>query len=185
MWFQTVKSGYCVSLRECVYKRDDNGRGRLWWLSGEESTCQCRRHRFDPWVGKIPWRRKWQPTPVFLLGKIPWTEEPGGLRSRWKWSHSVVSNSLCPHGLWPARLLCPWDFPGKYTGVGCHFLLQRIFSTQGSNLGVPHCKQTLYCLSHQVVPGCSPGGPKMSDTTWQLKNNSGRSLSTWLKTSPS
>ena len=35
----------------------------------EESGCQCRRHRFDPWVGKIPWRRKWQPTPVFLPGK--------------------------------------------------------------------------------------------------------------------
>ena len=39
------------------------------WLSGKESTCQCRRHRFDPWVGKIPWRRKWQPTPVFLPGE--------------------------------------------------------------------------------------------------------------------
>ena len=40
--------------------------------SGKDSTCQCRRskrHRFDPWVGKIPWRRKWQPTPVFLPGK--------------------------------------------------------------------------------------------------------------------
>ena len=42
------------------------------WLSGKEPTCQCsRRERpgFDPWVLKIPWRRKWQPTPVFLLGK--------------------------------------------------------------------------------------------------------------------
>ena len=37
-----------------------------WWLSGKESTRQCRRRRFDPWLGKIPWRRKWQPTPVFL-----------------------------------------------------------------------------------------------------------------------
>ena len=33
--------------------------------------------KFDPWVGKIPWRRKWQSTPVVLPGKIPWTEEPG------------------------------------------------------------------------------------------------------------
>ena len=40
-------------------------------------------------------------------------------------------------------LLCPWDFPGKNTGVGCHFLHHRIFSTQGSNLGLPHCRQTL------------------------------------------
>ena len=42
------------------------------WLSGKESACQCRRHkrhRFDPWVRKIPWRRKRQPTPVFLPGE--------------------------------------------------------------------------------------------------------------------
>ena len=39
---------------------------------GKEPACQCRRckrHRFDPWIGKIPWRRKWQPTPVFLPGE--------------------------------------------------------------------------------------------------------------------
>jgi len=56
--------------------------GLPWWISGRESTCQCRRHRFDPWVGKILWIRKWQPTPVFLPGKIPWTEEPGSLQSK-------------------------------------------------------------------------------------------------------
>ena len=39
------------------------------WLSGKESSCQCRRHRFNPWVGKIPWRKKWHPTPIFLPGK--------------------------------------------------------------------------------------------------------------------
>ena len=46
---------------------------------------------------------------------------------------SVMSNYLRPHGLYPARLLCPWDFPGKNTGVGCRFLLQDISPTQGSN----------------------------------------------------
>ena len=40
------------------------------WLSGKESACQCRRCRFNPWVGEIPWRRKWQPTPVFLPEKF-------------------------------------------------------------------------------------------------------------------
>ena len=49
----------------------------------------------------------------------------------------------------PARLLCPWDSPGKNTGVGYHFLLPGIFSTQGSNLGLLHCPQILYHLSHQ------------------------------------
>jgi len=39
---------------------------------------------------------------------------------KWKWSRSVVSNSQQPHGLQPTRLLRPWDFPGKSTGVGCH-----------------------------------------------------------------
>ena len=39
------------------------------WLSGKESACQSRRHEFDPWVRKIPWRRKWQPTPIFLPGE--------------------------------------------------------------------------------------------------------------------
>ena len=41
-----------------------------------------------------------------------------------KWSRSVVSDSQRPHGLQPTRLLCPWDFPGKITGVGCHCLLR-------------------------------------------------------------
>ena len=46
---------------------------------------------------------------------------------------SVTSNSLQSHGLQPTRLLCLWNFPGKNTGVGIHFLLQGIFSTQGLN----------------------------------------------------
>ena len=53
-------------------------------------------------------------------------------------SHSVMSNSLWPHELQLTRLLYAWDSPDKNTGVGCHFLLQGIFLTQGSNL---HCLQ--------------------------------------------
>ena len=72
----------------------------------------------------------------------------------WGWwgcaglSHSVMSSSFQPHGLQPTRLLCPWDSPGKKTGVGCHFLLQGIFPTQESNLCLsclPHCRRILYC----------------------------------------
>jgi len=47
------------------------------------------------------------------------------------------------------RFLRPWDFSGKNTGVGCHFLLQEIFLTEGLNPGLPHCRQMLYRLSHQ------------------------------------
>ena len=50
------------------------------------------------------------------------------------------------------RLLRPWDFLGKSTGVGCHFLLQGIFLTQGSNPSLLHCRHTLYRLSHQGSP---------------------------------
>ena len=72
-------------------------------------------------------------------------------------SCSVVSNSLRPHGLQPARLLCPWNFPGKNTGVGCHALLQRIFPTPGSNPGLLHYRQILCHLSHQESPTPSEG----------------------------
>ena len=40
-----------------------------WYISGGEPACQCRRLRFHPWVGKIPWKSKWQPTPIFFPGK--------------------------------------------------------------------------------------------------------------------
>ena len=65
---QTVSMCVCVCVCVCTEHK--------------ESTCQCRRHRrskFDPWSGNILWRKKWQPTLVFLPGKIPWTEEPGRL----------------------------------------------------------------------------------------------------------
>ena len=45
-------------------------RGLPRWLSGKESACQCRRHELNPWVRKIPWSRKWQPTQVSLPGKF-------------------------------------------------------------------------------------------------------------------
>ena len=66
-----------------------------------------------------------------------------------KWSRSVVSDSATPWTVACTRILHPWDFLGKSTGVGCHFLLQGIFPTQGSNPGLPHCRQTLYHLSHK------------------------------------
>ena len=74
-------------------------------------------------------------------------------------SRPVMSNSLQP-----ARLLCPWNSPGKNTGVGSHSLLQEIFPTQGSNPVLLHCRQILYHLSHQ-------GSPKQRYHTlaWQLQ----------------
>ena len=59
-------------------------------------------------------------------------------------SRSLVSNSLRPHGLYS-----PWNSPGQNPGVGGLSLLQGIFATQGLNLGLPHCRQVLYQLSHK------------------------------------
>ena len=62
-------------------------------------------------------------------------------------SHSVVSDFFQPH-----RLYSSWNFPGQNTGVCSLSLLQGIFPTQGSNLGLPHCRQILYQLSHKGSP---------------------------------
>ena len=53
-------------------------------------------------------------------------------------SYSIMSDSLWPYRLWPTRLLCPWNSPGKNTGAGSHSLLQGIFPTQGLNLCLLH-----------------------------------------------
>ena len=75
-------------------------------------------------------------------------------------SHSVVFDSLKPCGLQATRLLWPWDFPGKNTGVGCHALLQVIFPTQGLNWCL------LYFLKWQVgsLPLAQPGKPLITST---------------------
>ena len=64
-------------------------------------------------------------------------------------SHSVVSDSLQSHALQPTRLLCPWDFLGKNSGVGCHFLLQGIFPTQRLNLHLLHWQADSLPMSHR------------------------------------
>ena len=83
-----------------------------------------------------------------------------GLKEAWSKSISclVMSDSLWPHGLWPARFLSHWNSLGKNTGVGSHSLLQEIFPTQGLNMGLPNCRRTLYCLSLQ-------GSPQFSSVT--------------------
>ena len=86
-----------------------------------------------------------------------------------KWSEVAQS---CPTLCDPMDCSLPGSsvhgiFPGKNTGVGWHFLLRRIYPTQGLNPGLPHCRQTLYCLSHQgslgrLEAGTNPTGEEVS-----------------------
>ena len=102
----------------------------------------------------LPWARSLLPghthqasvTSAFQVG----SKSPVGL-----WEVKVKSFSHVRLFVTPmaTRLLRPWDFPGKSTAVGCHFPLQEIFPTQRLNPGLPHCRQTLYRLSHQGRPG--------------------------------
>ena len=107
-----------------------------------------------PGSGKIPWRRNWQPTPVFLSGK---SHGQKSLTAYNPWGHKRIRHNLaakqqeclvaqsCPILCNPMDCSLPGssvhsDSPGKNTGVGCHALLLGIFPTQGSNPGTPHCR---------------------------------------------
>ena len=84
----------------------------------------------------------------------------------------VTQSCLCNSWtiVWPSRLLSPWNFPGKNTGVGSHPLLQGIFPTQGSNLGLLHYRQTLSPLG-------SPSSEQMGEL-WQVSH---QQLNGWLR----
>ena len=76
VWQKTTK--FC----KAIFLKLKNKSIKIWLTTKKESPCQysrCKRQRFDPWIRKISWSRKWQPIPVFL--KIPWTEEPCVLQS--------------------------------------------------------------------------------------------------------
>ena len=92
---------------------------------GLQRIClQCGRPGFNTWVEKIPWRRAWQPTPVFLPGESPWTGEPGGLQSMGSWrvghdwatKHSTMPERHCNH------LKKKWT-----NGVGGRFKREQIY----------------------------------------------------------
>ena len=126
------------------------------WLRSKEYACQRWRPGFDPWVRKIPWRRKWQPIPVLLPGKFhgwrslvgyrPWGRKESDMTEQLHFTFTMDYN---PPGY---IVLCPWVSPSKNTEVGCHFLLQGIFLTQGSNLHLLHWQAYSLLLSHLGSP---------------------------------
>ena len=106
-----------------------------------QMKCACTQSLGDYW-----WKQEKEiGLDIHLAGRMSRIFDglDGGLKRRESEnvSHSVMSNSLWPHGLQPTRLLCSWNSPAKNTGVGCHFLLQGIFLTQRLNMH-------LLCLLH-------------------------------------
>ena len=94
-----------------------------WWLSCTESACHCRRHRFDPCVGKMPWRRKWQPTPVFLTGES----------HRWR---SLAGYSLRGHKESDTTEQRHFTSLEQYRLTGCNVSLQSSVDSKESTCNV-------------------------------------------------
>ena len=86
---------YCLANCKCSIREN-----LPWWLRRSRVCLQCGRHGFDPWVGKILWKRKWVPTPALSSGESPRTEESGGLQSMglqsWTWQRLTIhkTNSI-------------------------------------------------------------------------------------------
>ena len=101
---------------------------------------------------------------------------------KWKWSRSVVSDSEWPHGLQPTRLLRPWDFPGKSTGVGCHCLLRGSSLTRNQIHCLLHWQADSLPLSHQGSPrDSSLSGMRMSTSSCSVENSSWQHLMLTVK----
>ena len=129
-------------------------------------------------------------------GSPPGSPVPGILQARtlewvaisfsnaWKWSHSVVSDPQRPHGLQPSRLLHPWDFPGKSTGVGCHCLLRETMYQHTITACLVGLKQQVDCENtERMVRLCFslyPPGPwivahgtgSINTCLWRWENSS-------------
>ena len=123
--------------------------------------------KFVETKGRVPATRGWQLREKKTVSPINGAGKTGQLHIRDEIrifsytlcvSHSAVS-SLWPHGWQPSRLLCPWNSPGKNTGVDCHSLLQSIFPTQVSNWVFP-------ALQVDSLPPEPPGKPRGINSEW-------------------
>ena len=148
-----------VGLRKNSFLRNAlSNTGLPRWLSGKESTCHCRRckrHGFDPWIGKIPWRRKWQPTPVFLPG-----ESQGQRNLEWYspcgWKESDMTEHTCSSYIHDIKGTVPYTLYIQiflYIAIGAAFwVLLRDFEKHVST-------------SHFVTSKCCHASQK-SFTIW-------------------
>ena len=121
------------------------------WLSGKESICQCRRHGFGPWVGKIPWIRKWKPTPIFSPGKSHGQRSLAGYKP-WGHKESDTTERTHTHLVIQSSQLTVHFFPR-----------QHLLGFKAQDLWAPHFeprKQVRRIMTYekQRVPALEPTG---------------------------
>ena len=118
------------------------------WLSGKESACQsrrCRRHSLDPWVGKTPWRRKWQPTTVFLLGK---SHGQRGMVGYSPWGHKESdttehAHTSLLHVMFPLPKMLEYLYTHAHTHKHTHTSFPRLAHLSGASSSR---KTSMLCL---------------------------------------
>ena len=116
---------FVLGVEGVSYKIKTSGDRLPRWCSGKESTCWCKRHRFNPWVRKIRWRRKWQPTPVFLPGKSQgWRSLMGTLHGvtknqnqTWLSMPTVYNKDRWGQQKWPSLQVLTFGF--QISSIGC------------------------------------------------------------------
>ena len=131
--------------------------GLFRWLSGKPSTCQRRRSKFNPWVGQIPWRRKWQPPPIFLLGQSHGQTSLAGY-SPWgckRVRHDLTAKQQVSHGkTWVNLVFHKWKGITQSPPHGHAISLQTKGTGQGHSEALPD--------PAWLCPICSLGSPN----TW-------------------
>ena len=124
------------------------------WHSGKESACQCRRlkrHQFDPWLRKIPWRMKWQLTPVFLSGKFN-GEEPsrlqsmGSQRGRQNWATEHALTKTNNKGANNIQHFLPFDLFSKEKHAS-YILVTRTLMLKWISFSVQHGRTPIMASS--------------------------------------
>ena len=147
------------------------------WLSSTQSACQCRRHRFNPWVGKIPWRRKWQPTPVFLPRKSQQQKSLGATVHALTKSQTLLSTN-------PRTVFYRLPDSLKFMSIFSHlshiiYFLLRLLKREENFTFIPRSREELPDNFPKEIPGIcyflevrtGPKQPKPSLSSSKIKKN--------------
>ena len=138
-----------------------------WWLSGREFTCQCRRcrrHGFDPCFESIPWRKKWQPNPVFLPGKSQGQRSPEGYSSEGSeesditehttaHSDSIIQSPFSPTNILSSFCLCACVPVAWLDGWLVSPLIQRSYYTHSCKAPKASPRHSLQLFESGTVLG--------------------------------